>query len=368
VRLAYFAHSITSCWNNGNAHFQRGLLRELRGLGVEVSIFEEQNSWSLKNLIHDQGSATADIFRRNYPELDPITYSEQSAFEDLFDQHDVVIVHEWTPHWLVERMASLRRRSKQTLLFFHDTHHRIISAPQTLPLTTLEQFDGVIAFGKVLADAYTARGIAAFVLHEGADIVHFKPIESSRAQDGLIWIGNWGDDERSRDIEDYLLHPARQAGLRLSVFGVRYPEEARHKLAQFGAEYHGWCANVDAPLLYSRHCATIHIPRRYYVDHLPGIPTIRVFEALACGIPLLCAPWQDTEGLFRVNEDYLQASSPGQMAKLLKDVLGDALLRQKLIRSGLNQIYKRHSCRHRAQELLKTIKNIGAPVMQERLS
>ena len=44
---------------------------------------------------------------------------------------------------------------------------------------------------------------------------------------------------------------------------------------------------------------TVHVPRRPYVDALPGIPTIRVFEALACGIPLVSAPWRDEEGLFR---------------------------------------------------------------------
>lgn len=43
---------------------------------------------------------------------------------------------------------------------------------------------------------------------------------------------------------------------------------------------------------------TIHVPRRPYTQALPGIPTIRLFEALACGIPLIGAPWDDVEGLF----------------------------------------------------------------------
>ena len=50
----------------------------------------------------------------------------------------------------------------------------------------------------------------------------------------------------------------------------------------------------------------MHVPRRFYVEALPGIPTIRVFEALACGIPLLSAPWSEAEGLFRPGEDFLQ--------------------------------------------------------------
>jgi spore maturation protein CgeB len=42
---------------------------------------------------------------------------------------------------------------------------------------------------------------------------------------------------------------------------------------------------------------------------LPGIPTIRVFEALACGIPLVSAPWDDSEHLFRPGEDFLVAAT-----------------------------------------------------------
>ncbi len=48
----------------------------------------------------------------------------------------------------------------------------------------------------------------------------------------------------------------------------------------------------------------MHIPRRPYVESLPGIPTIRVFEALACGIPLISAPWSDSEALFRPEQDF----------------------------------------------------------------
>ena len=54
--------------------------------------------------------------------------------------------------------------------------------------------------------------------------------------------------------------------------------------------------NAAAPGIFARHLATVHVPRRYYATILPGIPTIRVFEALACGIPLVSAPWDDSGG------------------------------------------------------------------------
>ncbi len=55
MRIAYFTHSLTSCWNHGNAHFLRGVLDELIERGHDVRAFEPANSWSLQNLIADHG-------------------------------------------------------------------------------------------------------------------------------------------------------------------------------------------------------------------------------------------------------------------------------------------------------------------------
>jgi spore maturation protein CgeB len=342
-------------------------LRELQVLGVEVSIFEEEDSWSATRLVQEHGVGALENFPTHYPDLRPRKYSIRTDLEAIIATHDVVVVHEWTPHWLVERLANLRSRYGSCRLLFHDTHHRIISGPETLPLSALEDFDAVIAFGEVLADAYRSNGFRAFVLHEAADLVHFKPHKSPR-REGFVWIGNWGDDERSQEISDYLVKPAHQIRASLDLYGVRYPDAAITFLQKHGAEYRGWCANADAPKIYSYYCATIHIPRNFYVDHLPGIPTIRVFEALACGIPLLCSPWDDAEYLFRPGRDYLVANSPKQMTCLMRDVMQDGALRQSLIENGLYQIHARHSCWHRAHELIAIIDQMNAPALQEQLS
>jgi spore maturation protein CgeB len=103
----------------------------------------------------------------------------------------------------------------------------------------------------------------------------------------------------------------------------------------------------------------VHIPRRPYVENLPGIPTIRVFEALACGIPLICAPWHDAEGLFRPGRDYLVAENGREMTRLLREVLTDDALAAALVESGLETIRARHTCRHRVDELLSILKQCG---------
>jgi spore maturation protein CgeB len=132
-------------------------------------------------------------------------------------------------------------------------------------------------------------------------------------------------------------------------------------LARYGARYRGWLPNARAPEVFARRLATAHVPRRFYVEILPGIPTIRVFEALACGIPLVCAPWLDSEGLFRPGEDFLVAGDGAEMTRRLRAIASDPDLRAGLVRSGLARIRERHTCAHRAQELLAHYRMLADP-------
>ena len=277
-----------------------------------------------------------------------------------------MIVHEWNDPELVAAVGRLRARGGRFTLLFHDTHHRAVSAPEEMRAYELENYDGVLAFGATLARMYEKWGWGdrAFVWHEAADTRRFHPPEAEQQRKGLVWIGNWGDDERSEEIVDYLLKPAREASLPLDIYGVRYPDSGKRKLRDYGAEYHGWLANPAAPEVFARHLATVHVPRRFYTDVLPGIPTIRVFEALACGIPMVSAPWDDCENLFRVGQDFLMVRSGAEMAKALRDISNDASRRERLVRSGLETIAKRHTCAHRVDELLRITERLRAPVLE----
>jgi len=113
------------------------------------------------------------------------------------------------------------------------------------------------------------------------------------------------------------------------------------------------------PEVFARHRVTVHVPRGPYAQTLPGIPTIRPFEALACGIPLVSAPWQDAEGLFRPGRDFLVARDGDEMGRCLREVLGDAGLAAELRRCGLETIAARHTCAHRVDELLAICRTLG---------
>ena len=366
MRIAYFTHSLRSCWNHGNAHFLRGVLSELIARGHDVRVFEPEGGWSLANLLRDHGEAGLAPFRDAYPELASRTYSRPEEGAAQAWGADVVVVHEWNDPELVAAVGRLRARGGRFTLLFHDTHHRAVSAPHEMRAYDLSSYDGVLAFGATLARVYEKWGWRnrVFVWHEAADARRFRPPAHERERQGLVWIGNWGDGERSAELVEFLLKPARDAELPLAIYGVRYPDEPKRTLKQYGAHYHGWLANAAAPDIFAAHLATVHVPRRFYTKALPGIPTIRVFEALACGIPLVSAPWDDCEHLFRVGQDFLMVRDGAEMTRALCDLKNDPALRATLVRHGLETISKRHTCAHRADELIAIAERLRAPALE----
>jgi spore maturation protein CgeB len=177
----------------------------------------------------------------------------------------------------------------------------------------------------------------------------------------LVWIGNWGDEERTAELHEFLLAPVRALGLRARIHGVRYPEHALQALREAGITYGGWLPNHQAPQVFARHRVTVHVPRRPYVAALPGIPTIRVFEALACGIPLVSAPWDDCEGLFEPGADFLVARDGREMREQLRAVLHEPALARELAEQGRRTVLARHTCAHRVDELLEIYAELAPP-------
>ncbi len=365
MRFVLFCHSLQSCWNHGNAHFLRGVVRELLAQDHEVRVFEPADGWSRANLLAEPaGAETLAGFARNFPGLASRAYDPAALdLDEALDGADVVLVHEWTDPALVAAIGRRRAAGGRFRLLFHDTHHRAVSRPEEMAALDLDAYDGVLAFGEVLRQRYLALGWAgrAWTWHEAADTVLFHPLPGEPVEGDLVWIGNWGDDERKAELHEYLLEPAGRLGLTARIHGVRYPEAALRALRAAGIAYGGWLPNHKAPAVFARHRVTVHVPRRPYVEALPGIPTIRVFEALACGIPLICAPWHDCEGLFRPGSDYLVARDGAAMTALLRVVLNDRDIAASLARSGLDTIRRRHTCAHRVGELLAVCRALGAP-------
>ncbi|MGI3776284.1 MAG: CgeB family protein [Janthinobacterium lividum] len=361
MRVVYVTHSLESCWNHGNAHFLRGVLRELVARGHDVRVFEPEESWSRENLLRDAGEEGLAAFAEHYPELASVRVGAEPDLDMMLDGADVVLVHEWSEPALVAAIGRRRASGGRFRLLFHDTHHRAVSDPEAIRRYDLSGYDGVLAFGETLAEVYRGWGWGGrvFTWHEAADVRLFRPPEVEGEREGAVWVGNWGDGERTAELEAFLLAPLHAEGVALDVHGVRYPGEALAMLARYGARYRGWLANPRAPGVFARHMLTVHVPRGSYVTALPGIPTIRVFEALACGIPLVSAPWEDSEGLFAPGEDFLVARDGAAVRGHVRALRHDPGMRAEVAARGLATIRARHTCAHRVDELMGIVAGLG---------
>ena len=361
MRFVFYTHSLVSDWNHGNAHFLRGVMRELIAAGHQASALEPHDGWSRANLRRDRGEVAEQRFGETFPQLSSEMYGPDFDHAAAVAEADVVVVHEWTDPFLVAELGRIRRNGGAFTLLFHDTHHRAVSADEAIADLLLGDYDGILAFGETLRQRYLGAGWGrqVFTWHEAADTALFRPMPAIEREGDLIWIGNWGDGERTAELQSFLVEPSRDLGLAATVRGVRYPDAALESLASAGIAYGGWIANADVPRAFAAHAVTVHIPRRPYVESLPGIPTIRMFEALACGIPLVSAPWSDSEALFRPGDDFLFARDPAEMKSHLRAVLNDPALAASLSRHGLETINARHRCAHRVEELMAMLRTVG---------
>jgi spore maturation protein CgeB len=363
MRVVVFCHSLLSDWNHGNAHFLRGVVTELVARGHRVTVHEPRAAWSVENLVRDHGEEALALAGAVYPAVRPRRYDAATLDLDAaLDGADLVLVHEWNDPELVARIGAKRKAGARCRVLFHDTHHRSVTEPEAMARYDLSGYDGVLAFGAAVKDVYERRGWArrAWVWHEAADVRVFHPPGAAVRREGdVVWIGNWGDDERTSELRELLLSPLADLGLVAKVHGVRYPEHALAELSRRGIAYGGWLPNFRVPEVFARFTMTVHVPRRPYATALPGIPTIRVFEALACGIPLVSGPWDDVESLFSPGDDFLVARSGDEMRAQMRRLLADADLRSTIAVRGRDTILRRHTCGHRVDELTSIARSLG---------
>jgi spore maturation protein CgeB len=374
MRVALFCHSLLSDWNHQCAHFLRGVVVELLARRHDVCVYEPRDAWSVKNLVEDHGEKALDLGRHVYPRIRPKRYDPATIDLDAaLDAVDLVLVHEWNDPDLVRRIGEQRERpGTRFKALFIDTRSRSITDEAAIANFRLGGYDGVLAGSAGARDVYERRSWTkrAWTWHEAADPRVFFPVPPPpQGKEGdVVWVGNWGDGDRADDLRELFQDPVRDLGLRARAYGARYPKEARDELVWRGIAYAGWVPNFDVPDVFARFKCTVHVPRRPSARATPGVPSIRVFEALACAIPLVSGPWDDDDGLFTPGRDYLVAEDGVEMRRHLSLLVNDAHARSELSRHGRATILARHTCAHRVDELIAVAGDLGVRVRRPVLA
>jgi spore maturation protein CgeB len=360
IRFCVFAHSWVSDWSHDDAHFLRGLVRELLRMGHEVRCYEELGSWSLTNLVNQEADVAVQAieqFRREFAALDVRFFQPDSNLREALKLElrdaDVVVIHERNQPDVANAILSLKKELGFRCLF-HDTHHRALTSTNEILRFHLQFFDGVLAFAEPVTRVYRdALGISqAWTFHQAADVSHFQPGDGPRDID-LLWIGNGSGAVRNSELMEYLIQPvAELRNCKTVVHGVQHSEQDRQSLSEAGIEFRGYLPNLMAPKVYSHTALSLHLHSRPYGSESSTMPSAGMFEALACGSTLLCAPWQDGEKLFRLGEDYIAVASGAEMKTKIQRLLRDESARRRIGANGRETILRRHTCAHRAQQLV----------------
>jgi spore maturation protein CgeB len=361
VRVALFYHSVVSDWNHGNAHFLRGLMRALQARGHGAVCYEQVDGWSISRLLAERPDAI-ERFRATFPDLRFERYRLDADLEQFLRRRlaeaDLAIVNEWpADHPSVAARVARLCRERGVPCLFHDTHYRVVLDDRYRAELELERFDAILAFSPAIAARYRQLGFeSVHVVHEAADTSLFEPLDIE-PRDDVVFVGNYGDGDRARELEDYVFGPRGDLPqLAYAIYGVRYPADLLRRLADgLRTDYRGFLPNAEVPRAFARARVVLHVPRRQYVDLLPGTPTIRVFEALACGACLVSLPWPDTDGLFRAG-DFVTVGTPSEMRDALAELCRDEPSRRAIGGRGRETILARHTCGHRADQILELLR------------
>jgi spore maturation protein CgeB len=359
LRVVFLGLSITSSWGNGHATTYRGLVRELCARGHDVVFLERDVPWYAEN--------------RDLPEP---PYGSTRLYRDLAelrDEHeltlrraDLVIVGSYVPDGI--EVARWVQKTAGGATAFYD-----IDTPVTLARVAdgtceylctelISGFDMYLSFtgGPTLERLERELGARrALPLYCSVDpAIHFP--SESEAQWHLSYMGTYSTD-RQAALERLLVEPARQLpSYAFVVAGPQYPKELR------------WPANVDqiAHLppqvhrsFYSSSAFTLNITRRA-MSSAGWSPSVRLFEAAACGAPIITDVWDGIEDLFVPGEEILLARSAEDVILALTRTSSSE--REAMGRRARARVLAAHTAAHRAAQLEGYLAGGSAPARETR--
>src|SRR3954468_18247369 len=348
MKIVILGLSITSSWGNGHATTYRSLVRALVRLGHEVLFLERDQPWYSSNRDMPQPPFGRTQIYQSVSEL------KRRFAEEIYGA-DCVMVGSFVPDGKIIGEWVIGTASGVTAFYDIDTPITLekiaIDECDYLSADLIGQYNVYLSFTggptlELLEDEYGSP--MARALYCSVDSTQYFP-EWRRKKWALGYLGTFGED-RQQKLNSLLLAPATMwpAG-RFVVAGPQYPKGIR------------WPANVEriTHLSPAKHRAfynsqrfTLNVTRAAMV-RAGFSPSVRLFEAAACGIPIISDDWPGLKTLFRPGEEILVAKNAGEVLDILQQ-LPQHVAHQIGSRSR-DRVLREHTSAHRAAELEKFI-------------
>ena len=336
--------TITSSWGNGHATTYRGLVKALSRRGHRVTFLERDVPWYRDHRdLPDPRYCRLDLYEtlREFP----------ARYARLIADAHLVVLGSYVPDGAA--LGDWITMHARGVTAFYDIDTPVtLAGLQTgnieyLSAGLIPRFDLYLSFtgGPLLETVQQAYGSpCARPLYCAVDPDLHSPVEiAPRWQ--LGYLGTYSKD-RQRALQQMLIRPARELPERsFAVAGPQYPASIR------------WPANVEriehlAPDKHAEfYCAqeyTLNITRAEMIA-AGYSPSVRLFEAAACGVPIISDRWPGLDTFLKLDQEILVAESADQVAEILRRMPDDR--RRSIGTAARNRVLGEHTAGHRAKAL-----------------
>lgn len=358
MKIVIFGLSITSSWGNGHATTFRALCRALRSRGHGIVFFEHNLEWYENNrdLPHPE-FCDVHLFE-TWKDVLPVVRRELRGC-------DVAMVGSYFP----DGVAAVNEVLEQThaVKAFYDIDTPITVAQlrerggtDYLRVDQIAGFDLYFSFtgGPMLREIenrFGARRAVPLYCSFDPDQYHSFPPTKRFACD-LSYMGTYAPDRQPK-IEEFLCEPARlMLRAKFIVAGPQYPESVVwpknvKRIVHLNPRWHA--------RFYSSSRLTLNVTRRDMV--LAGFsPSVRLFEAAACGATIVSDNWPGLDSFFQPGSEILLPASSADVCRYITDINASEL--QRIGRNAQERVLAEHTSRRRAEDFEHAVNEVGAPI------
>lgn len=352
MKIIIFGLTISSSWGNGHATLWRGLIRALHARGHRVTFFERDVGYY---------AGHRDLVNAQYVDL--VLYSDwdtiRKTAEKICTDADVAMVTSYCPDGIAATDVVLSSRARLKAFYDLDTPITLDRLSrgeelQYIGANGLCGFDLVFSYtgGSALQELRSRLGAKRTVpLYGSVDPAnHFRTAPSDRFRCDLSYLGTYAAD-RQEALVQLFIEPARQlTKKRFLIGGAQYPQEFP------------WTDNIffvrhmpppDHPAFFSSSRLTLNITRKAMAQ-MGYCPSGRLFEAAACGTPLLSDNWDGLDEFFTPGKEIIIARETDEAIQALE--LSDAEL-SRIAGAAYERTFDEHTAARRAMEFESILAN-----------
>ncbi len=348
MRVVIFGLTVSSSWGNGHATLWRSLISAMLRRGYTVTFFEKDVSYYADT--RDLWALPASGTLRLYREFADIRAEAARALREA----DLALVTSYCPDGRAASALVLDSTADGVRAFYDMDTPVTLDSVRTgaevgyLPEHGLGDFDLVLSYtgGRALDELKTrlgARAVAPLYGSVNPDVHHPMPaVEAYRAE--LSYLGTYAED-RQATLEHLFIQPARRApGKRFLIGGAQYPESFPWTENIF---FTGHLEPAQHPEFFCSSRATLNVTRRAMAEY-GYCPSGRLFEAAACGAPLLTDGWEGLGEFFTPGEEILRVDTAEDVLRTL--CLSDAEL-SRVAEAARARVLLEHTADCRVRDL-----------------